>query len=81
MTASLTPTMLPMTPKQQRLVRFVAAWWAEHGRAPSLSDVSRHMGHHSSGTTHEMVVLLIERGWLKWPHLNGKRCNYGLQVA
>ena len=53
-----------LTPKQQRVLRAVAALTQAHGRAPSLGEVARHLGYASKNSVRQYYRVLERKGYL-----------------
>lgn len=51
-----------MTPKQRKALTFITGHIAEHGHAPSLSEIGSAMGGLSKTSTHALVSRLAELG-------------------
>lgn len=68
--------MSPLTPKQKRLLDFIAAFTEREGYAPSQQEIARAFGFRSLGTVQNYLVRLRQEGLLTqdW---NARR---GLQV-
>jgi len=54
-----------LTRRQLEIVGFIRDHLAEHGYAPSLAEIGRHVGLASVATVHKHVLRLVERGALK----------------
>jgi repressor LexA len=55
-----------MTKLQKKVLDFIKAFWAEHGYAPSYSEIGAHMGLSSKGSVHRFVCALSDRGFIKY---------------
>ena len=51
--------------KQQRVLRFVQDYWAEHDYAPSIRDIKAGCGLSSTSVTDYAVNALVETGLLR----------------
>lgn len=53
-----------MTPRQQQMMSFINAYWAEHGRGPTMTTISAALGYgHPMGCTN-MITRLQAKGLL-----------------
>ena len=55
-----------MTKLQKKVLDFIKAFWAEHGYAPSYSEIGAHMGLSSKGSVHRFVCALSDRGFISY---------------
>jgi repressor LexA len=55
-----------MTKLQKKVLDFIKAFWAEHGYAPSYSEIGAHMGLSSKGSVHRFVCALSDRGFIQY---------------
>lgn len=55
-----------MTKLQKKVLDFIKAFWAEHGFAPSYSEIGAHMGLSSKGSVHRFVCALSDRGFIQY---------------
>lgn len=54
-----------MTPKQQATLEFVRAYFAEHGRGPTVRRINAEFGVKSISGTHRRLTALTEYGFLR----------------
>ena len=57
--------MRPLTPHQQEILTFLAAFIAENGYAPSLEEIGRRFGLSSLGTVCKHLMNLQAKGFIK----------------
>ncbi len=57
------------TPLEQKIVQALRHYIAQHGQAPTLETLGKHVGIHSKGTVHRYINSLIDQGLLtRDPH-------------
>lgn len=61
-----------LTPKQQRVLEFIRAYWRARGCAPTQEEIAAKLGFRSLGTVQNYLVRLERHGVLKRPW-NAKR--------
>ncbi|WP_336488318.1 LexA family protein [Methylobacterium nigriterrae] len=54
------------TPQATEVLRFIRAYWGEHGNAPSYAQIADHLRLKSKSGIHRMLVQLVERGHIRW---------------
>lgn len=58
--------MAPILPKtKQRVLQYLKDYIAQHGYAPTLSEIAKHLGVSALSTVHEHVQFLEERGFIE----------------
>ncbi len=58
--------MAPILPKtKQRVLQYVKDYIGQHGYAPTLTEIAKHLGVSALSTVHEHVQFLEERGYLE----------------
>jgi SOS-response transcriptional repressor LexA len=53
-----------LTPRQQRLLRYIEEYSMQHGISPTYQEMLEHTGLKSKGAVHLMTTKLVERGFL-----------------
>ena len=56
---------MPLTPKQQAFLEFIAQFKDQHGFAPSQTEIAEHFGFRSLGTVQKYLGYLKEQGLLE----------------
>lgn len=63
-----------LTPNQQRVLACIEAWFEQHGRAPTLREISQNLGLASHTSAQDYVEALVRKGALeRLPHHRGLR--------
>ncbi|RKZ09697.1 repressor LexA, partial [bacterium] len=62
-----------LTPRQAEILAYVTKYCEEHGYAPTLQEVGKHMGLSSVATVHKHVGQLVAKGYLKRARPNASR--------
>jgi repressor LexA len=57
--------MMGLTERQKWAYDFIARRLRETAVAPTLTEISRHLGLGGKGSAHSVVTALVERGWLR----------------
>ncbi|MBX3689907.1 transcriptional repressor LexA [Dokdonella sp.] len=63
-----------LTPNQRRVLVCIQSWLAQHGRAPTLREISQNLGLASHSSAQDYVEALVRKGVLeRLPHHRGLR--------
>ncbi len=58
--------MAPILPKtKQKILQYLKDYISQHGYAPTLGEIAKHMGVHALSTVHEHLQFLEERGFIE----------------
>jgi len=66
-----------LTSLEQRMLRFIRSYLAQHGQGPTLTEIGDALGQSSKGTVHRYVQALIDKGFL----LRTERGWRGIRLA
>ena len=55
---------MKLTTLEQRMLRFIRRYLAQHGQGPTLTEIGAGLGISSKGTVHRYVQALVEKGHL-----------------
>jgi len=56
--------ILTLTALEQKMLRFIRNYLAQHGQGPTLNEIGTTLGMSSKGTVHRYVQALVEKGYL-----------------
>ncbi len=56
--------ILTLTALEQKMLRFIRNYLAQHGQGPTLNEIGITLGISSKGTVHRYVQALVEKGYL-----------------
>jgi repressor LexA len=56
--------ILPLTSLEQKMLRMIRGYLAQHAQGPTLTEIGTTLGISSKGTVHRYVQALVEKGYL-----------------
>jgi len=56
--------ILTLTALEEKMLRFIRGYLAQHGQGPTLKEIGTTLGISSKGTVHRYVQALVEKGYL-----------------
>lgn len=72
------PPLKPLTPNERIVAGVIDRYWREHGRSPSVKEITFEAGLATMSNGYRYVKQLGRKGWLHWRR---KGVHYGLLLV
>jgi SOS-response transcriptional repressor LexA len=70
-----------MTPREQQIVDFISAYWAENWTSPTAREIGKAVGLASSASVHKQLLNMTRKGILERKALSKHRVLYRVVFA